>query len=55
MKRLFRNNYVEVSLAKAIVLGVVYENEVLTILIGCVAIEIKVWMFNPKKKKPQTF
>lgn len=54
MKTLFRNNYVEVLLVKALVFGMGKTDDTYALFLGCVAIDIKPWAFN-RKTKPQTF
>ena len=56
MKQLLRNNYIELSLVKGILLGLGYDNEILVIMVGCFALEVKLYMFKPtRKNKTQTF
>jgi hypothetical protein len=54
MKTLIHNNYLDVRLiTKAIALGIGYENKELTIIIGPLVLEIKLWMFFPvRRTKP---
>ena len=54
MKRLFRNNYVELSLAKALVVGVGKGDDTYALFLGCLIIEIKPWAFN-RKPRPTSF
>lgn len=51
MKTLIHNNYLDVRLiTKAIALGIGYENKELTIIIGPLVLEIKLWMFLPVRR-----
>ena len=54
MKTLLRNNYIELSLVKAIVVGVGKADDTYALFLGCLVLEIKPWMFK-RKPKPQTF
>ena len=56
MKRLFRNNYVEVSLlVKGLLVGAgKTDDNTYTIFLGCLIIEIKPWAFN-RKPRPTSF
>jgi hypothetical protein len=53
-KRIFRNNYFEINLNTAIIVGIVYEDESIYLAMGFIFIEIKLYGFN-RKKKPQSF
>ena len=50
MKTLFRNNYVELSLVKAIAVGVGKTDDTYALFLGCVVLEIKPWAFSRKSK-----
>ena len=54
MKRLFRNNYVELSLAKTLVVGVGKTDDTYALFLGCLILEIKPWAFN-RKPRPISF
>lgn len=52
MKTLIHNNYLDVRLGKIIALGIGYENRELLLIVGPLAIEIKLWMFKrPRRSK----
>ena len=54
MKTLIRNNYIELSLVKALVVGVGKSDDAYALFLGCLVLEIKPWAFK-RKSKPQTF
>ncbi len=54
MKTLFRNNYVELFVVKALVVGVGKTDDTYALFLGCLVFEIKPWAFK-RKPKPQTF
>ena len=53
MKRLFRNNYIDVQLFRGIMIGIVYdENKDWVVLLGPVMITIHSYMFKkPRRTK----
>jgi len=51
MKQLIRTKYADISLVKAVMLGVGYSDGEIGIIIGPILIEIKTYMFNRKQKK----
>lgn len=56
MKRLIRNNYLELSLVKAVLVGIGYHDKELTVVVGPLVLEIKLWMFLPARKtKPSKY
>ena len=56
MKQLFRNNLIEVSLVKALVVGVAKTDDNYALLLGFLVIEFKPYnMFRKAKNTPITF
>jgi len=57
MKVLFRNNWIELTAFKGIVLGIAEHDGILSVMLGPLALDIKTWMlFNhPRKRGPQKF
>ena len=52
MKQLIKNNYLELSIVKAVLLGIGYHDKELTVFMGPLVLEIKLWMFRrPYKSK----
>ena len=55
MKQLFRNNFIEVSLIKGIVLGVAKADDEYALMLGFIVIEFKTYnMFRQAKNTPNT-
>jgi hypothetical protein len=55
MKQLFRNNFIEVSLVKGIILGVAKADDNYALMIGCILIEFKTYnIFRQAKNTPNT-
>ena len=54
MKTLFRNNYVELFVVKALVVGVGKTDDTYALFLGCLVFEIKPWMFK-RKPRPKAF
>ena len=50
MKLLFRNNYIEVSLIKGLLVGAGKADDTYAIFLGCLVLEIKPWGFKRKRK-----
>ena len=56
MKKLISNNYLELSLVKAVLLGIGYHDKELTVFMGPLVLEIKLWMLGrPRRTKPSTY
>lgn len=57
MKVLFRNNWIELTAFKGIVLGIAEHDGILSVMLGPLALDIKMWMFTsrPRKRGPQKF
>lgn len=56
MKQLIRNNYLELSLVKAVLLGIGYHDKELTVFMGPLVLEIKLWMFGrTRRTKPSIY
>jgi hypothetical protein len=55
MKELFRNNFIEVSLIKAVVIGVAKADDNYALMLGCLIIEFKFYnLFRQAKKTSNT-
>ena len=56
MKKLISNNYLELSLVKAVLLGIGYHDKELTVFMGPLVLEIKLWMLLPARRtKPSEY
>lgn len=56
MKQLFRNNFIEVSLVKALVVGIAKADDNYALLLGFIIIEFKPYgIFRKAKNSPNTF
>jgi hypothetical protein len=49
MKELIRNNYITLSVFKGIMVGVAYHDQILSIVLGPVGIDIHTYMFKSSK------
>ena len=57
MKEIFRNNYITVTAFTGIVLGIVYHDEILSVMVGPLGIDVHMYMFKKRArtKKPSSF
>ena len=53
MKELIKNKYISIHLITGFVLGVGYNDEIISLMIGPFSLDIKTCMFNPKYNKPK--
>jgi hypothetical protein len=50
MKELFRNNYITVTAFTGIVLGIVYHDEILSVMVGPLGIDVHMYMFKNRAR-----